>query len=282
MDGLWFLQFRHELTKLFARKRTYIGFGAFLGVETAVLILLNLRGVKAGYRHLIEQNGYVFEQYYSGPTLALSMVMGTVLLLGGLYLALVSGDVVSKEVEEGTMRMMLCRPVSRTRIILIKYAACAVYTFALTFYIDVSALTAGVLYKGFGGLFIFDPFTHIFALHSPGPGLMRYFAAFPFMGFGLLTITSLGFMLSCFNMKPAAATITALTVVLLDFIFHSLPYFESLKPYFITTHIGGWGQVFIHHIPWRDIGVDMAYLGMLDATFLIIGAVAFSQRDFKS
>ena len=282
MNGLWLLQFRHELTKLFARKRTYIGFGAFLAVESAVLLLLSLRGVKAGYRHLIEQNGYVFEDYYSGPTLALSMVMGTVLLLGGLYLALVSGDVVSKEVEEGTMRMMLCRPVSRTRIILIKYLACAVYTFALTFYIGLSALAAGVLYKGLGGLFIFDPFTHIFALHAQEPGLIRYFAAFPFMGFGLLTVTSLGFMLSCFNMKPAAATIVALSVILLDFIFHSLPYFESIKPYFITTHIGGWGQIFIHHIPWRDLGVDMAYLGTLDVTFLVIGAVAFSQRDFKS
>ena len=282
MDRLWFRQFRYELTKLFARKRTYIAFGAFLVVELAVLALLNFRGVKNGYRHLIEQNGYIFEDYYSGPTLALSMVMGTVLLLGGLYLALVAGDVVSKEVEDGTMRMMLCRPISRARLILIKYSACVVYTFTLTFYIGLSALAAGVSYKGLGGLFIFDPFTHIFALHAQGPGLIRYFAAFPLMGFGLLTITSLGFMLSCLNMKPAAATIVALSIIFLDMVFHDLPYFESLKPYFITTHIGGWGQMFIHHIPWRDIGIDMAYLGTLDVTFLVIGAVAFSQRDFKS
>ena len=39
------------------------------------------------------------------------MVMWTVFLLGGLYLALVvAGDVMSKEVEDGTMRMILCRP----------------------------------------------------------------------------------------------------------------------------------------------------------------------------
>ena len=71
-------------------------------------------------------------------------------------------------------------------------------------------------------------------------------------------------------------------MIFLDFILHNFPYFESIKPFFITTHIGGWGQIFIHHIPWRDIGVDMAYLGTLDVTFLVIGAVAFSQRDFKS
>ena len=239
MNSLWLLQFRHELTKLFARRRTYIGFGAFLAVEFAVLLLLRVRKVEAFYRQQIEQNGYVFKDYYSGPTLAVSMVMGTVLLLGGLYLALVSGDVVSKDVEEGTMRMMLCRPISRTRIILIKYFACAFYTFALTFYIGLTALLAGVSYRGFGGLFVFDMFTHIFALHAPGPGLVRYFAAFPLMGFGLLTITSLGFMLSCLNMKPAAATIVALSVIFLDFILHNFPYFESIKPFFYhDTHRG--------------------------------------------
>jgi ABC-2 type transport system permease protein len=33
-------QFRFELLKLFARKRTYFGFGAFLAVELLILLLL--------------------------------------------------------------------------------------------------------------------------------------------------------------------------------------------------------------------------------------------------
>ncbi len=70
---------------------------------------------------MIESNGFGFEQYFSGLTLGLHDAVWTALLLGGLFLALVAGDVVSKEVEEGTMRMMLCRPVSRWRIGLLKY-----------------------------------------------------------------------------------------------------------------------------------------------------------------
>ena len=63
--------------------------------------------------------------------------------------------------------------------------------------------------------------------------------------------------------------------------FRNIPYFESYKPYFLTTHMSAWLQMFVPHVPWRQISVDLAYLGALDVTFVVIGIVAFSQRDFK-
>src|SRR5581483_5290426 len=138
MSSLFRLQLGHELRKLFARKRTYIGFGAFVLVEALVLFLVNLPKPRSHFRRLIEQNGYGFDEYFSGLTLALLMVMWTTFLLGALYLALVAGDVVSKEVEEGTLRMILCRPVSRARIVALKYLACIVYTFVLVLFIGLS------------------------------------------------------------------------------------------------------------------------------------------------
>ena len=45
-------------------------------------------------------------------------------------------------------------------------------------------------------------------------------------------------------MKPAAATVVTLTVLFFDFIFHNVPYFESLKGYFLTgPHVGVAGGV---------------------------------------
>src|SRR5436309_3424680 len=110
--------------------------------------MLQLPKPQTHFRRLIEQNGFIFEQYFSGLTLALFILMTTTFLLGGLYLALVSGDVVSKEVEEGTLRMMLCRPISRARIIALKYLACVIYTFALFTFIALSALAAGFASRG--------------------------------------------------------------------------------------------------------------------------------------
>ena len=280
--ALFFLQLWHELVKLFARRRTYIGFGAFLFMEVAVVVGLNRPWPRASFRRMIERNGYGFEQYFSGLTLGLQIVMWTVFILGGLYLSLVAGDVVSKEVEEGTMRLMLCRPASRGRIGILKFLSCVVYTLSLTAFIGLSALAAGTLYRGVGGLFAFAPTEHIFALYETGPGLLRYFGALPLLAMGLLTFASLGFFFSCLNMKPAAATIMTLTLLFFDSIFRNIPYFEHYKPYFITGHMSAWLQVFVQRIPWRDIGIDAAYLVALDATCVVLGIVAFSQRDFKS
>ncbi len=280
--ALFFFQLSNELRKLFARKRTHIGFVAFLLVEGLILFLVNLPKPRAHFRRLIEENGYVFERYFSGTTVALLMLMWTTFLLGALYLALVAGDVVSKEVEEGTLRMMLCRPVSRGRIVALKYIACVVYTFALVFFIGVTTLGVGMLYQGLGGLFAFAPMDGILALHETVPGLERYFAALPLLALSLTTVSSLGFMLSCFNMKPATATIVTLSVMFLDSIFREIPYFESLKPYFITTHMSAWLQVFVVYLPWWRLVEDYAWLLALDATFVCVALAVFQQRDFKS
>ena len=101
--SLFFFQLRNELKKLFARKRTYLGFGAFLLLEIVILFMLNRPKPREGFRHMIEQSGYGFEHYFSGLTLGFQMLTWTTFLIGALYLALVAGDVMSKEVEDGTL-----------------------------------------------------------------------------------------------------------------------------------------------------------------------------------
>ncbi|MES2570725.1 MAG: ABC transporter permease, partial [Verrucomicrobiota bacterium] len=267
---LFLLQLSNEFKKLFARKRTYIGFAAFLVVECAVLFLLNLPKPKEFFRRTIERNGYGFDEYFSGLTLALFMLEWTTLLLGGLYLSLVAGDMVAKEIEDGTMRMMLCRPVSRIRILVVKYLACLGYTAALIGFIGLTALVAGICYRGTGGLFVFAPLEKIFALHPMQAGLLRYFGSLVMLTLSLSTITSLGFLFSCLKIKPAAATILTLSLIFLDSIFRNIPYFESLQPYFITTHMATWLNVFVTHIPWETVIEDYAYLFGINATCLIV------------
>ena len=279
--SLVFRQLRGELQKLFARKRTYIGFGAFLLLQALIIALFQLKRVQSTYRQFIERAGGGFETYFSGLTLALIVVMAT-FLLTMLFLALVGGDVVSKEVEDGTMRMTLCRPISRVRLLLIKYAACVIYTFALVLFVGGSALSAGLLRHGAGGLFVMAPEQRIFALYEWSDGLARFGGALFFYALSFLSITTLAFMLSCFNMKPAAATIVTLATFIIDWIFFHLPYFESIKEYFITRNMETWVNIFRYRIPWTQMTQDYAYLLAVDATFVIIGVLNFQRRDFKS
>jgi ABC-2 type transport system permease protein len=278
---LFLTQLHFELMKMFARKRTYIGFGAFLVLEMLILFLLNLPKPKFTFRHLIEQNGFGFDDYYSGTTLGLLIVLWTTTLLGSLYLALVASDLVAKEVEEGTMRMLLCRPISRLRVTLLKYISCIIYTFAFIGFISLTALLAGLAYRGYGGLMVFSPIDHLFVLHPAGPGLRLYLLSIPLLALSMTAISSLGFLFSCCNMKPAAAAIVTLSVIFLDFVIHGIPYFESLKVWFITAHLSTWLHIFETYPPGWLMIQDYSYLLSLDLTCFILGSAIFLQRDLK-
>lgn len=280
--SLFFLQLRFELSKLFSRKRTYLGFVVFLIAELLIFSLLHLQGVKKSLAALMERSGYIFGDLYTGPTLAFMMLTYTASLLGGLYLALVSGDLVAKEVEDGTLRMILCRPVSRGRILSLKFLTCAVYTFALSFFIVGSSVITGILFQGTGQLFVYAPFEGIFSVFTFQEGLVRFAEAAVALGIGMLTISSVGFTLSCLNMKPATATIITISLLFVDSIIRGIPYFKSIAPYCLTTNISQWIYLFQGHIPWEQIASAYLFLAAINGTLFVAAWVVFSTRDFKS
>lgn len=285
---LFVRQFWAELMKLFARKRTWMGFGAFFALEIVIFLLLKTDKVQRFFQRDFERNGAiggldaVFNDYFRGLTLSLLIILFTVFLLGGLFLALVGGDIVSKEVEDGTLRMTLCRPVSRVRVLAVKYLTCLAYTFALVAFIAGTSLLVGYIWRGLGGLFAFIPEEKLFAIFTQGEGLQRYLIALGFYATALCSVSSLAFMFSCFNAKPAAATVVTLTIFLADRILYMWPQFADYRHWFMSSHLASWLNVFRDPIPWDKITEDYLYLFGINATFVIVGMAVFCRRDFKS
>ena len=276
-------QVGHELVKLFARRRTYIGFGAFLAVQLAILLLLEHPKAKANVGRLLTANGLDFSEHYRGLTLAVVIIVFTFVLLGALYVALVAGDIVAKEVEDGTMRMVLSRPVARLRLLAIKYAACTVYTVVLVLFLAATALLFASVYKGgLGKLFVFIPEEELFAFYDTGEGLWRYARAAACLAYATLAVSSMAFMFSCFKMKPAAATILTLSVFFVDLVLQNMPFFRSFRGWFMTYHSGFWARTFHDVPPWPSILVSITYLGTLSVTFAAVGAMRFCTRDLKA
>lgn len=280
--NIFMRQFQLELLKLFARKRTYIGFGAFLAAEILILSMIQLKPAQRAFSRLLETNGFLFQDYFSGLTMAFLMTSTTVFILGSLYVALVSGDMVAKEVEDGTLRMILCRPVSRLRLLLVKYLACITYTASLMFFIVITSLLVGISYKGLGNLFVYAPLRGVFGLYATGPGLMRFCYAASLLCLVTTTTATVGFTFSCFNMKPAAATVVTLSLFFIDFLLQAIPYFESIRDWFLSYHISCWLLVFQPHIPWWKLLESLIYLMTINVSFLTVGVLHFTQRDFKS
>ncbi|RYD46661.1 MAG: hypothetical protein EOP85_07005, partial [Verrucomicrobiaceae bacterium] len=103
---LFLRQLRGELRKLFARPRTWMGYGAFLAMEALILFVFKLKGGQAFMRRRMEVNGLDFGNYYSSLTITFMIMIFSMVMLGSIYFALVAGDIVAKENEDGNLRMV--------------------------------------------------------------------------------------------------------------------------------------------------------------------------------
>ena len=274
-------QLRNELWKLFGKKRTYIGFGMLLAAQLIIVLVFRYSRASGDMVRTLEGNGHFAQQYISVLTIASVMLFPLAFILLPLYVALVSGDLVAKEAEDGTLRMILSRPISRLRLLFVKWLAGVIFSILLVVSFGVSGLLVSRLFFPWGGLFVFIP-GELFSVFDPGDGLQRYIYAHICMISKAITITSLGMMFSCFNIKPAACTILALSVLFVNAILQEIPFFRELKHWFLTYHLNIWLFIFAQPVPWWKLGQSFSLLLGFNASFFAIGAVAFHARDIKS
>jgi ABC-2 type transport system permease protein len=278
---MFYRHFRNELWKLFGKKRTYIGFGAFLVVQTGMLLLFRFGRVRADMERLLAGNGYLAEEYISALTVAVIMLIPQVALLMPLYAALVGGDMVAKEAEEGTLRMILSRPISRFRLLLMKWLAGIVFASLLVLVLGGTALCLARIWFPWKGMFVSWPGIG-FNVLSVGTGFGLYLWSLTFMAVNASVAVGLAFMFSCFNMKPAAATILALSVLFVSMVMENIPFFESYKEWFPTHHFHTWIRIYSQPTPWDAVGQALCVLLALNVTTFLIGVAAFQARDIKS
>lgn len=277
-------QLRGELRKLFARPRTWMGYGAFFAMEALILFVYKLPRSQRHMKDLVERNGLEFGTYYSSLTITFTIMLFSMFLLGSIYFALVAGDIVAKENEDGNLRLVFARPVSRLRLLLVKYAAVCLYTFTFVFFVGVSGYLMAVAAVGWeGGLFVMEPKFKIFsAFPRWGEGATRLAFCAAGIGLSMITLSSMAFMFSCFKIKPAAATIVTLTILFVDMILQNFPFFQPYQEWFITWRMGAWIFLVEQSISWPKIIESYALLAGINITFFIIGWLAFQTRDFKT
>src|ERR1041385_3835323 len=278
---MFLLQLRNELWKLFGKKRTYIGFGMFLIGQNAMLLAFRFTNWQKGAERMLESNGYPASEFISALTVAVIMLIPQIILLMPLYAALVGGDLVAKEAEDGTLRMILSRPISRFRLLLVKWLAGAIFAAVLALALGATALTFARLWFPWRGMFVFAP-GMVFNVLPAAEGLKLYLCSHFFLAINASVILSLAFMFSCFNMKPAAATILALSFLFINFVMEAIPYLEQYHDWLLSHHFQIWYLIYAHPTPWPRIAESVSILAAFSLTTFLIGLAAFHARDIKS
>jgi ABC-2 type transport system permease protein len=236
--------YRWELVKLRAQKRTYLGFAAAVAVPIIFVIAL-LANSGGGGPEDVPFGTYVRETGLAIPLVCLAF--GAIWLIP-LITALVGGDIVATEDQNGTLKTILTRSVERWQVFAGKTLAALTYAaVVLVLFVGTGLLLGGL---AFG----FDPVTLLSGTRvSTGHGIaligaatLSYFT--PVIGFA-----SIALLLSTVTRNSAAAVVGALMASLMMQVLGAVSALNFLDPYLLSTQFNAWQGMLREPIDWAPV-----------------------------
>lgn len=274
---------RIELYKIFMRPRTYISFG----IVTAITAIIQLAMVTDGKSFLGFFMQGVNEQFdiqgniLNGYLIAY-LVLQSLLIHIPLLVALVAGDSLAGEANLGTLRLLLTKPISRAKLVMMKFTGSLIYTIILIVWLAVMALFLSLLLFGEGDMINLKSDAFIIVMRDQL--MWRYMLAFAFATLAMTTIASLSLLLSAFADNSIGPIVSTMGIVIVITILSNLelPLFNIIKPYLFTTHMIGWKGFFDDPIPYGAIGRSAGVLALYTVGFLTTTIIYFNKKDIKS
>jgi ABC-2 type transport system permease protein len=262
--------YRWELRKLIAQKRTYIGFVVALAIPAIFTVAL-LADSNGGGPDDLPFGSYVRETGLAVPLVCLGF--GSIWLIP-LLTALVAGDIVANEDQNGTLKTILTRSVERWHVFAGK--ALAAFTYAaivLALYVGSALLLGGL---AFG----FEPVTLLSGtVVGAGRGIALIGAGTLSYLLPVLAIASIALLLSTTTRNSAASVVSVLMASILLQVLGALSALDFLDPYLLTTQFNSWQGLLRDPIDWDPV-VRGAWVSALYAAPALFAAVtAFVRRD---
>lgn len=272
-----------ELEKIAAKPRSYIGFIAITVIVSIIQLAMYADG--DSYMDFITQSmeqSFELQGKMLNGNLVCFIVLQMLIVQIPLLVALVGGDLVSGEAAMGTIRLLAAKPVSRTQIILSKFFAGCIYTFALLAWLAVLALFVSRLVFGDGDLLVVksDGITILQAQDLS----WRFACAIGIAFLALVTVAALSLMLSVFSDNSIRPIMSTMAVIILFTIIGTMdvPFFDNIKPFLFTTHMIIWHNFFDQPLDTHQIMQSTLVLLVHCVLFVSVAVFAFNKKDILS
>ena len=260
--------YRWELRKLRAQKRTYLGLGAAVLVPVAFAIAVAIQPggpTEVPFGSYVDDTGLVFP--------LVTLLFGSIWFYP-LIAALVSGDIVANEDNNGTLKTILTRSVERSQVFFGKVLAAFSYSIFAILLSGTVATVAGVLVSGFNPVPTLSG-----TIVTPEHGLALVAASLGVYLLPVLAISSFALLLSTVFRNSAAAVVGTLMFSLLLQLVVIIPGLDGLQPYLLSTQFNSWQGLLRTPADWEPI-IRAAWVSAAYAIpSLAIALTAFLRRD---
>jgi ABC-2 type transport system permease protein len=240
-----------ELFKISRRPRTYIAFAAIAAIVFIFQFAFKADG--QNYMNLMLQSvkdTFEFERVKAiNGYFMCYIILNTLLIQVPILVALIAADSISGEANMGTLRLLITKPISRTQLILVKFAAATIFTLLLLVWMAITALLFSIFIFGADDMLIFRSKGEEsqILLITKDDVVWRYLAAFAYATVALTVIAALSLFLSIFAENSIGPIIATVCIVIVCTIISNInvPIIDkNVKPFLFTSYLVGWKGFF--------------------------------------
>lgn len=271
-----------EFRKLFSRGVTYVGFVAIMLIVLIIQIGMFVEGQKL-LDFLVKSMAdvFMFEGNLINSYSVSYIIMNSLWIHIPILVAIVAGDMVSGEAGRGTFRLLLTRPVSRTKLLTAKFITAQVYTSMLVVFLMILSLGLGRLFWKPGDMMVIMNTINILDMNDIW---WRFFVAFGYGVISMWVVAALAFLFSSMSANSLLPIVSSMSVLILFTILSnfSLGIFEVIKPFLFTSYLSGWQLFFDNPVDWNQIfRATLVLLGHITA-FYLLALQIFTRKDITT
>ena len=270
---------RSELRLVFGRRRNQALLVALACVPVLIAVAIRIASGDGGGGGDDGGEGPAFIGQIAGNGLfvAFTALVVTLPLFLPLAVSVAAGEAVAGEASTGTLRNLLVVPVSRTRLLVVKFAGIVAFGVAAALTVGAAGVLIGLV------LFPVGPVTLLSGGTLPvGAALLRVVLVALYVAAMLAGLAAIGLFASTLTEVPIAAmAVTAITAVVVQ-ILGAVPQISAIHPYLLTHWWLRFGDLLRDPIVYGDMGRGLLVTAAYVAVFGSLAWARLGTKDVSS
>ncbi len=273
-----------EWTKQFRRTRTYATLGIVAGFPLVLSVALAATG--SGQVEYVGDVPLVMVPRTSGFSVPIIALASTMKFFLPLAVSLFAGEAVAGEAGWGSLRYVLARPVSRTRVLWSKASVAALLSGAAVATLAVAGVVVGILCFGWHPLYVIDggassPGHPVAATLSPAVLLGELGLSTLYVTAGMASIFAVAFFLSTTTRRPLVAVAGGVGLTIISRVFNAdyLPGVSVVNNYMPNNDIDLWNHLFVRPLPTEGIPHFLILQAVYFVVFMGLAQWWFTRKD---
>ncbi|WP_163513666.1 ABC transporter permease [Fodinicola acaciae] len=194
-----------------------------------------------------------------------------------LAVAVVSGDAVAGEANQGTLRYLLTVPVNRVRLLVTKYAAAVIFCFSATLLVGVVGAVVGLVLFPSGSVLMLSGTT------APlSEAMLRILYVCLYLGLCMSALAAIGMFISTLTDYPVAAMAATAGLAVASEVLDQIPQLSALAPWLPTHWWFSFGDFLRDPITMQDSLTGVVSALVYIAIFGSLAWARFAGKDVSS